>query len=194
MNAQHLELLQQISKIRHISKGESVFCTGQAAEAIFKVNKGEVHLHRHELEGQRVLLCRAYDGHFFAEASLDHKVYHCTATCMKDTQVQVINSQQMISLLKSNPRFSLAWISHISSDLRHLRASVERMNIKTAAEKVRHYLLSEGSPCGELTLTGTLIELAEILGLSRESLYRTLSDMQKHKKIERTANKIKLLD
>lgn len=118
MTISYLDLLQEISKYRHLNKGESVFQHGQAAEAIFKVIKGEVHLYRHEPQGKRVLLYRAYENNFFAEASLNSKHYHCTAICIVPTEVQVINAKKMSLLLQKNSKFATDWIFLLSSELR----------------------------------------------------------------------------
>lgn len=60
-------------------------------------------------------------------------------------------------------------------------------------ERVRHLLLTEGR--GKLpiyTLRGTVRELAGQLGLTHESLYRTLAAMTRDGSIERAGNDIKL--
>ncbi len=192
MNIPYQNLLKSISKIKSFAKGETVFLHGNRTEAIFKVIKGEVHLHRHNANGNKVLLYRAYSGNYFAEASLSSDVYHCTAECVKASEIQIIDNRKMINLLDQNPEFASRWIIILSSELRRQRASVERLNIKSAAERIKHYVLTEGDSWGELTLQGSLSELSEVLGLSRETLYRTLSKMEKSAVLERTEKPLKL--
>ncbi|MES9898476.1 MAG: Crp/Fnr family transcriptional regulator [Sedimenticola sp.] len=192
MNSPHLDPLLSIGKQRRFDEMEAVFQLGRQAEAIFRIISGEVHLYRHGREGKRILLHRAYDGDFFAEASLNSTHYHCTAICVRPTKLQVFNANEVRGLLRRNPDFSMAWISRLSSELRRQRTSVERLNLKSAAERVSHYLMTEGAPLGELLLRGTLSELAEMLGLSREALYRTLAKMQKQGTLERTGDLLRL--
>jgi CRP-like cAMP-binding protein len=192
MNDSHLDLLLSIGKHRSLSDGEAVFQLGQRAEAIFRVIHGEVHLYRHGPDGKRILLYRAYDGDYFAEASLNATQYHCTAICARPTELQVFNAREMRSLLRKDAEFASAWISRLSSELRRQRASVERLNLKSAADRVSHYLMTEGEPSGELQLRGTLSEMAEMLGLSREALYRTLSKMQSQGILERINDVLRL--
>lgn len=192
MNSPHLDPLLSIGKQRSFDEMEAVFQLGLQAEAIFRVISGEVHLYRHSRGGKRILLHRAYDGDFFAEASLNSTHYHCTAICVRPTKLQVFNAHEMRGLLRGDPDFAMAWISRLSSELRRQRTSVERLNLKSAEERVSHYLTTEGTPLGELQLCGTLSELAEILGLSREALYRTLARMQKQGALERTGDLLRL--
>ena len=192
MSKSYQDLFQSISKFKRFTKGQTIFQLGDSAEAIFKVVKGEVHLYRYNDNGNRVLLYRAYADNYFAEASLSSDVYHCTAECVKASEIQIIDNHKMINLLDKNPEFAAKWIIILSAELRRQRTSVERLNIKSAAERIKHYVLTEGNLSGEIQLQGSLSELSEVLGLSRESLYRTLSKMEKSGEFERTDQSLKL--
>jgi len=184
--------LENLSKSKCYAKGEIIFHPGQQAESIYKVTKGEVHLYRHSQDGKRVLLHRAYDDHYFAEASLNSDQYHCTAVSVKSSEIQVINATKMLGVLRENTDFAVAWITRLSSELRRQRTFVELLHLKSAEERLRHYILTEGSPWGELHLKGTVSELSEILGLSRETLYRTISKMEKQGILQRVDNILRL--
>lgn len=146
------QILQRIARKRSLASGQCVFQIGHPADAIFRVTSGEVQLYRYDLTGRQVLLHRAFGGDFFAEASLDAEHYHCTALCAQDSEIESFNSQQFRSLLVSNPSFQQFWITHLSTELRRQRANVERLSLKSASERVEHFLMTEGEPAGELTL------------------------------------------
>lgn len=172
---------------------DEVFRLGQEATAIYRVIEGRVQLFRDDLDGNRIIIYQAFSGHFFAEASLNSKQYHCTAHCIGNCTIQVFNSADFRKKLISNRHFSLSWIDYLSKELRHQRTQAERLNLKTAVERVIHYILTEGDSQKIVTLTGSLTELAQVLGLTRESLYRTLSKMKKAHQIEHKGDMIKLL-
>jgi CRP-like cAMP-binding protein len=151
-----------------------------------------VHLYRHNQDGKRVLLYRAYDNQYFAEVSINSDCYHCTAVSRKQSEIQIIDAEKMLLELGVNSEFAVAWTANLSSELRRQLASVERLHLKSAEEKLRHFILTEGSPLGELQLKGTVSELSEIPGLSCETLYRTISKMEKQGMLLRTDNLIKL--
>ena len=194
MNELFLKHLENLSKFHCYAKGETIFHLGQQAESIFKVIKGEVHLYRHSQNGKRVLLYRAYDNQFFAEASINSDYYHCTAVSLKASEIQIVDARKMALELGENSEFALAWAANLSSELRRQRANVERLHLKSAEERLRHFIMTEGSPLGELHQKGTVSELAEILGLSREALYRIISKMEKQGVLLRNDNLIKLKD
>jgi CRP/FNR family transcriptional regulator, dissimilatory nitrate respiration regulator len=192
MNINPLDMMQEISENRILKKGEFVFLQGSEANSIFKVNEGEVHLYRYSQFGKKILLHRAYSSDYFAEASLNSSHYHCTAKCIKDTEIQVINADKMLKLLNSSSEFSSAWISILSSEVRRQRANVERLNINSAEERLKHYLMSEADARGRIILKGTVSDLADILGLSRETLYRVISKLEKKGELERSDTCFKL--
>ena len=89
---------------------------------------------------------------------------------------------------------AISWIAQLSTELRRQRANTERLHLNLASERITHYLMTEGNPIGEIEITGTLSELAEILGLSKETLYRTLTKMEKSNKLLRVGNFLQLTD
>jgi len=187
-----LAALQHIARHRHLAGGEAVFRLGQPVEAVYRVLSGEVHLLRYGRDGRPVVLHRAGAGEYFAEASLDATCYHCTALCVGDTELESYSARRVRELLRSDTGFAAAWIARLSAELRRQRAAVERLNLRSAADRLSHFLMTEGDPPGTLQLSGTLSQLAEQLGLSREALYRTLAHMQREGRLEREAGWLRL--
>lgn len=82
----------------------------------------------------------------------------------------------------------------LARQLRAIRTRVERLSLKSAAERVRHLLVSEGrGVCCEVVLNGTLKDLARHLGLTHEVLYRTLAAMEREGLIERGNGVLRLV-
>lgn len=101
--------------------------------------------------------------------------------------------QAFRDLLDHDAVFARQWRMLLSWQLRKARARIERLALKRAAERVRHYLLTEGSgPAGELELAGSLKEFARELGLTHETIYRTLHDMESRNEIERAGKLLRL--
>jgi len=72
-----------------------------------------------------------------------------------------------------------------------LRTRMELRNIHSARDRVRHYLaLHVGADGATVAVNGTLKELAAELGLTHESLYRTLARMAAKGEIKRLDGKI----
>lgn len=174
-----------------LAKGDVVFRAKAPAQHVFFLAQGRVVLHRFGPAGEEVVIHVAQAGEFFAEASLHSERYHCTATSVADGQVARIAAADLRSRLQTDPAFSMEWLAIVSRQLRQTRARVERLSLKSAAERVRHLLVTEGRGAKPTyALRGTVKELASELGLTHEALYRTLATMEREGVVVREGNRL----
>jgi CRP-like cAMP-binding protein len=141
---------------------------------------------RYGRAGEAVVLHEARCGEFFAEASLDSVRYHCDAIASERSELLQVPAAALREMLDTDREFSWQWVTLLARQLRTVRSRVERLSLKSAAERVRHLLASEGrGPRCEFVLDGTIKDLARNLGLTHEALYRTLAAMEREGAIER---------
>jgi CRP/FNR family transcriptional regulator, dissimilatory nitrate respiration regulator len=116
------------------------------------------------------------------------------ALAMEPATVLRVSARDLTSLIEADPEFARQWISLLGQQLRAVRTRVERLSLKSAPERIRHFLLS-GTPgaAGYFKVNGTLKDLARDLGLTHETLYRTLARMERAGQIERRDHTIRLL-
>jgi CRP/FNR family transcriptional regulator, dissimilatory nitrate respiration regulator len=172
---------------------QTIFRIGSVPRAIHFVESGVVRLVRHGPQGEALLLHEAGPGEFFAEASLDSGRYHCDAVAVVATVLLRVAKGDLERLLEQDPPFARTWISILAVQLRSSRARVERLSLRGAEDRIRHLLWSEGKgPSHELDVAGSLKDMARRLGLTHETLYRTLSRMQQQGTLERTGMRLRL--
>lgn len=166
--------------------GTRIFRMGSPAHAIFFIESGAVRLMRHGPAGEEVVLHDAHAGEFVAEASLGSARYHCDAVATQPGTVLKVPADTLRLLIDTDPEFARVWVALLSRQLRAARTRVERLSLKSAEERIRHLLLSEGrGPQCEVALDGSLKDLARALGITHEVLYRTLARMERDGAIER---------
>ncbi len=176
-----------------LQPAQTVFRAGAPPRYIHFVEEGAVRLVRHGRQGEEVVLHDARPGEFLAEASLDSARYHCDALATQPSVVLCATKADFQRLLVDNADFARTWMALLAAQLRTARARVERLSLRSAEERIRHLLLSEGrGPRCELEIAGSLKELARRLGLTHESLYRTLARMQKDGLIDREGLRLRL--
>lgn len=190
---QVLDQLQCLGTERDYGQGDNVFLPGEPARAVYQLLQGEVHLLRHGPDGAAIILHRARPGGFFAEASFGAERYHCSAICIQASRIRVIPAEHLRSRLKDDADFALQWVMLLSAQLRGQRSAAERLQLRSAEERIRHYLLTEGRPPGELRLEHNLTHWAGMLGLTRETLYRTLARMEAAGTLQRQDNHLRLI-
>jgi CRP-like cAMP-binding protein len=74
--------------------------------------------------------------------------------------------------------FRNGWIAHLTRELRRVRANAERLSLRTARERVLHFIEAEGER-GIINLNRSKKDWAAELGLTHEALYRALAQMVK---------------
>ncbi|MEQ1682783.1 MAG: Crp/Fnr family transcriptional regulator [Burkholderiaceae bacterium] len=175
--------------------GELVFRKGSPVQSVFFVETGVVRLLRFGRSGEEVVLHQAAAGEFFAEASLDSARYHCDAVATEPSELLQVPAAALRHQLEVDTQFARQWVALLASQLRAVRMRVECLCLKTAVERIRRLMVAEGhGPRCELTVKGTLKDLARSLGLTHESLYRNLASMAREGVIERDGMTLRLLN
>jgi CRP-like cAMP-binding protein len=170
------ESARRLTRSLEIQRQSTVFSRGERPQAMFFVLSGEVRLLRRSKSGGEIVLQRTRRG-FLAEASLDQPTYHCDAVAAKPTRLLAIKRTAFIHALAVGD-FRDRWIAHLARELRKVRAHTERLSLKTARERIVHFIETEGE-VGMVDLNQSKKDWAAELGLTHEALYRTLAQMQK---------------
>lgn len=171
--------LRGISHTLARTKDAWVFRKGDAVRAVFIVLDGEVRLSRFARDGSEIALQRACRGDFFAEAALNTPRYQCNAIASRSSTLLAFPAVKVRALLAKDLEFARQWATLLARQLHASRARLERLALKSAAERILHYLHTEGNgPRCEVALAGSIKDLARDLGLTHESLYRTLARLE----------------
>lgn len=186
--------VRRVATERSLKAGQYLFRVGDRTAGLYEVVKGKLRLVRVDRSGREAVLQAAVRGDTLAEASLFSSIYHCDAIAATAAIVRLYPRTTLLKELKRDPKAAQAFAEMLARQVMTLRARLEQRNIRSARERVRHYLVVNADPNGRtLVLLGTLKSLAAELGLSHEALYRTLADMAAQGEIERHDGTINLL-
>lgn len=161
---------------------------GDRPKAMYFVLGGEIRLVRQSSSGGEIVLQRSRQG-FLAEASFDQRAYHCDAVAVIPTELLAIPRNQFSDAL-DDATFRQQWIRHLARELRRVRAQAERLSLKTARERILHFIETEGES-GSIALTQSKKDWAAELGLTHEALYRALAHLQRDGELEVTGSDIR---
>jgi len=186
------EILRLAARSMDMCKGQRIFRLGDEVDAVYRVLEGEVCLTRFSPEGTEIVLYRAREGDFFAEASLFGSHYHCDAICTRTGRCLRLPATVLHDCLSNNPGFAMEWVATLSRNLRLQRAAQERLGLKSLRMRVIHYLVDRGKE-GRVELDQPIIRWAIELGASHEALYRTLAEMEKEGVLQRQGQTLILL-
>jgi CRP/FNR family transcriptional regulator, dissimilatory nitrate respiration regulator len=178
---------------RTLKRGETLFHSGQPTVGLYQIVSGTVRLVRVDDSGRPTVLYSGEAGGTLAEASLFSPTYHCDAVAASAASVRLYPKAAILEALRRSPDAARGFMAALAHQVMDLRTQLERRNIRSARDRVRHFLaLNVGSDRATVLLRGSLKDFATDLGLTHEALYRTLARMSAAGEIRRSGGKIKL--
>ena len=178
---------------RRLEPGQALFHSGAKSTGFYEVVSGTVRLVRVDPSGREAVLQVASAGDTMAEASLFSSTYHCDAVATTEAIVRFYPKSPLLAELQRNPKIAKAFAAMLARQVMTLRTRLESRNIRSARDRVRHFLtINAGDDGKTVVLSGTLKALAADLGLTHEALYRTLARMEADGEITRTGTMIKI--
>ena len=181
------------SRVRELVAEELLFRQGDKAFAIFEIEDGRLRLIRNTVDSHPVVLHTARAGELFAEAALFSGTYHCDAVAAVASRVRVYPKRELLASFRADPVCGERFMAVLARQIHTLRARLEERNIRSARERLLHHVALCAGPDGRtMPLEGTLMDLAAEIGLAHESLYRTLSELERRGALRRTRSGITL--
>ncbi len=186
------EALLNAAKIVQLRKGDFLFHCGDLVDSVFFVLEGEVRGLRTLRNGNSVVMMRAGENEFFATASLIMRHFPCSAYAAVRSRVLRIPRNSFEEAMEESGDFACYFAICLSKSLKQQCSLAERLRLKSARDRILHYIACESSSGKSVTLKTSLASWADELGIEPESLYRTLSEMESAGEITRSGKSIEL--
>lgn len=173
------DILRLGADVLEVRRGDFLFRSGNPVTRMYYVVSGEIRLVEYAATGTECTLQRAGPGEWIGECSTCVETYSCYARPARRSRVVGLPMALFKAVLNEDLVFANAWALQLAHSLRRTFARYERRSLKTARERLLHFVVTEsrGRPC--LELPQSFAALAGELGLTRESLYRTLALLER---------------
>ncbi|HKK13163.1 MAG TPA: Crp/Fnr family transcriptional regulator [Gammaproteobacteria bacterium] len=176
---------------RLLDPGDVVFRQGAPASAVYWVRAGRIRLTRYLQDGSSVVLHVARANGTFAEASLFSDVYHCDAVAEIASVVTPVPKSDLLRALRQDLSGCFDLARSLAGQVRELRTRLEVRNIRSAPARVLAWLRlrATGNPPSVET-DRPWTEVATEIGLTHESVYRALAELQRTGKLTREKGRL----
>jgi len=167
-------------------EGAVLFMEGQSPRGILILCKGRVKLSMTSADGESVILRIVKPGEVVGlHAAVSGEPYQSTAETLEPCQVNFIKREDFLRFLRENAEGSIRAARQLSNDYHTACDQVRTLGLShSVPEKLAKFLL-EWSTNGEepkrgsrTKLTLTHEEIGQIIGTSRETVTRTLSEFR----------------
>ncbi len=188
------EEINAISMLISKHKGDIVFLEGDKGEDLFFVLQGKIKLFKTSGEGKEITIKIVQENELFAEIVLFLKNrYPVSAIALENSLLLAINSKKIYERIKRNPEFAMKMIGMFATRLTYLTDKIKELSIDDARERLLNYLYHNKNDNRIVNLTIPKKEISSEIGISPETLSRTLKRLQNEGIITIEGKKIRLL-
>lgn len=195
-----LEELSEDKEIKTLAKKDLVFREGSYPIGIYYLNKGKVKTFMTNDDAKDYITGLYKSGEFFGYSTiLENKPYAESAMALEDSEVCLIPKEEFFSLLYSNKDVAKKFISMLSNNLLAMEERLIDLAYNSVRKRVAQSLLllkekyeKEGVDIFNMSISRE--DLANIVGTSKESVIRTLSDFKEEGLIEIKGSNIKVIN
>jgi CRP/FNR family cyclic AMP-dependent transcriptional regulator len=177
-------------------RGAALFVEGQAASGVYVLCAGRVKLWITSAGGKKLIVRIARPGDLLGiHAALTGHSYEATAETLAPCRIDFISRTDLLGFLDRQKSFGLGLAMAVSKDFTEFVAHARTLLLSiSAAEKLARLLMAWSDAFGQHTPVGihlqTLLtheELGQMIGVSRETVTRTLNAL-KREQVIRTKN------
>lgn len=186
MASSELNAIASITTTKSLVKGAYLFWEGAPVHGFYVVQKGAIKLHRLNMKGQEQVfhVFRATES-FAEETLLSEAGYPADASATEDSRVLLIQKSAFLDLLKTHRELAFRLLKSLSQQVRSLMGLVDDLTLKDVNTRLANWLIQhcpnpESYQPQRLQLEMTKRLLASELGVTSETLSRTLARFRNH--------------
>ncbi len=187
LRPEHLGQVADVAVPRGFRAGEVVFREGDDSDTCYVVRSGHARAVREHADGRQITLATFGPGDIFGElAMFDDERRSATVEAIDELAVLGIPGIDMRALLSRHPDIAVKLVIALGRRLRAANERLARQSFQTVQSRVAAVLAqlveqarSEGAGEGDVLLTATQAELAQLAGSSRESASRFLAVLER---------------
>jgi CRP-like cAMP-binding protein len=182
--------------IRHLAAGEHAFFEGDRESHLYRIEEGLMRLYRLLADGRRQIIAFRSAGHVIGIGS--HSEQFCSAEAVTPVTLRALPLSVASRRMNDEPRFQAEFVNILTDELVEARRQLALLNRRSALEKVAAFIVDQfrrtGSS-GRVELQISRNDMADFLGLTIETVSRTLTKLRNQRVIEiPQAQSIRILD
>lgn len=195
------EITEKINR-RSYKKGEMIFFEGDISDKLYVINSGKVKVFKYTKEGKEQILYIVSSGDFLGDLSLLKKdEFKFNAEALEDVSICQLTKDDFDSVVRENPEIALKILEVLYERIFKLENLVQSLSTKDIEIRISGLLLGLikdfGEPQGniiKLDLPLSREDMANYIGVTRETISRKLNSMQEEGIITLQGNKTIILN
>ncbi len=192
-------LITDAVKQVRFAKGDVLFAEGQPSSSVYSLGGGVVKISRTTADGREQIVGISTPGKLLVGLqSINDDIYEYTAVAETDVNACKIRHRALLQAVQNQGNIALRLIDSINAQLAHSRSLMEVMGHKCATAKIASFiqLVTPVPTNGQkrFALPFSRGEMADLLGLSEETVCRQMAKLKRHGVLYAPRGKIEILD
>ncbi len=176
-------------------KNETIYCRGNSSNFIFYIVDGKVKTYKTHEDGKELILNIFNKNNFFGFTSLlQNNPYHENAVALKTTILYKINKKELLDLVNKNPQIAISFMDIFSEKLKDLKDRLIHITYDSVRKKTAKTLLLLYAGNEKRLVEISRSDLADFIGVAKETLIRTLSEFREESLIKTNRNSIEIIN
>ncbi len=192
LTPEDFHLVQEKIIVKNFRKNEIILREENTNEFMYIILDGEGKAIQTTEKGKEILVTMHQQGDFFGELSLiDGKTAPATIYATKNSAVALISKRDFYSLLYGRSRVLDNLLNILCARLRESLKKIQMLNFNNAAQRIKMLFLMLSENYGEKNAIGVVLkvklihqDIADMTGLSRETVTRVLDKWQRNGEIQ----------
>jgi len=179
-----LEEIRRFTRTTYLEAGEVLFRESEPCSAIYCVLDGLIKLCVHGPKNHEKIVEFIGPRQTFAEAAMfSGQGYPVSAIAIEESELIALDAYSFMRYLRQRPDLNWVMLAMLSRRLHQLVGQVKSMCLHNAEQKVANFLMEYYDPDTPdrpvSNLPARRAELASVLGITAETLCRTLTNFRK---------------
>jgi len=191
MAAQPVEALNALRFTATYPRGAMLFVEGEKARGIFVLCRGRAKLTTSSREGRSLIIKMVHAGELLgASAVILGRPYEVSAETLESSQVSFIRADDFLHFLSTYAEACMHTAQHLSGEYYAAQREIRTLGLAHSTSEKLAKLILDWSANGDRTAEGTRTqvlltheEIAQMIGTTRETVTRLLSDFKRRKLI-----------
>ena len=195
-----LERIASLLQPKDVRRGAQIVAQDEPGDSMFVIARGRVKVVIYGENAREVILTLLKAGEFFGEMSLvDDLPRSANVIAQEDATVLILKRDQFVEHMRQSPKTALNVMAELSRRLRRADEIIGNLATLDVYGRVAHIMIDLAKRYGETVEAGILIkdpptqqEIASMIGTSRETVSRVLSEFVNRGFVEKRGREILL--
>lgn len=192
------EIRPKYLRFHSYKKGQTIASEGQICTHIGIVRQGAVEVQTIYPSGKVLTHVRLVEGDVFGEALVfnPNNHYPVTIIAVEASEIGYINKEHLLEIFHDYPAALNNYLMLLSNRLMTLNKKIRNLSLDTLDKRIANYLLQCYKQSGSKMFTTKLSRkaMAEMMGVQRPSLSRSLKLLKEDGAIDYSGNAFKIID